>query len=101
HTDPLLRQFGVAGRTSQAAVNFFGSDYFHGGGLVQGHDSSGTHAAAPAAGDPVLTYRGARGGSFDRGHHDDPTQAGMWLLCVNRTEDFQSDWMGFRPALRY
>jgi hypothetical protein len=100
HTDPLLRQFGVAGRTQQTAVSFFRSDYFHGGGLTQGHDNSGTHATTPADG-PVLTYRGGRGGSFDRGHHDEPAQAGMWLLCVNRTEDFKSNWMGFRPALRY
>jgi hypothetical protein len=98
HTDVALRRYGIAG-TTQAVPNTalsadFYADFFHGGGLNLGHG-----AAAPA-GDPQL-FRAARGGSFERGHHDDPSQAGMWLLCMNRDDAFRSEWMGFRPALKY
>ncbi|MBM3268231.1 MAG: hypothetical protein FJZ01_11340 [Candidatus Sericytochromatia bacterium] len=98
HTDPVLRTLGVAGTTqtqpgTALSADFY-ADFFHGGGLAGGH------GVAPAASEPQL-FRAARGGSFEKGHHDEPAQAGMWLLCLNRTDDFRADWMGFRPALSF
>lgn len=103
HTDSSLRRFGIAGTTqlqpNTALSADFYADYFHGGGLNQGTGHGGAAATAPGA--EAQLFRAARGGSFDKGHHDDPSQAGMWLVCVNRDDGFRSNWMGFRPAMAF
>ncbi len=94
--DPVLRRQGVTGSTSSAPSLFFTGDAYHTSGYsAPGAASHGTPAS------PETLLHTNRGGAFDRGHFDEPAQAGLWLLCVNRDASYHAPQQGFRPALSF
>ncbi len=94
--DPVLRKQGVTGSTASAPSGFFTGDAYH----TSGYSAPGASSHGSPAGPDKLLYTN-RGGAYDRGHFDEPAQAGLWLLCVNRDAAYHAPQQGFRPALTY